>query len=137
MDLLSKKDFGILRLSFNRESKRNSLNVELCQTLRTQLENAQTDPDVRVVMLTVSKKYSVLALIWRLSARHPTRWTVLCKTSLMHCAILLNQSLLAFRGLAWEKDLLFCCSPTSCTELKKLSLHFPPQLLRRPHALEL
>lgn len=52
MDLLSKKNFGILRLSFNRESKRNSLNVELCQTLRTQLENAQTDPDVRVVMLT-------------------------------------------------------------------------------------
>ncbi len=52
MDLLSKKDFGILRVSFNRESKRNSLNIELCQTLRAQLEDAQKDPDVRVVMLT-------------------------------------------------------------------------------------
>lgn len=52
MDLLSKKDFGILRLSFNRDSKRNSLNIELCQALKAQLDEAQEDPAVRVVVLT-------------------------------------------------------------------------------------
>ena len=51
MDLLVNKEFGLMRLSFNREAKRNSLNISLCNALRDALVQAQTDPAVRVVML--------------------------------------------------------------------------------------
>ncbi len=51
MDLIINKEFGVLRLSFNRAAKRNALNIELAQALTQALEDADNDDAVRVIVL--------------------------------------------------------------------------------------
>jgi methylglutaconyl-CoA hydratase len=49
--LLGSSQAGILTLTLNRPDKRNALSGELIQSLHTALENADLDPDVRVIVI--------------------------------------------------------------------------------------
>jgi methylglutaconyl-CoA hydratase len=49
--LLGSSQAGILTLTLNRPDKRNALSGELIQSLHTALDNADLDPDVRVIVI--------------------------------------------------------------------------------------
>ncbi len=52
MDILTKKEDGILTITFNRPGKKNAITVAMYQAMAEALCDAQTDNDVRAILFT-------------------------------------------------------------------------------------
>ncbi len=60
-NILTENEEGILQITVNRPSKLNALNKDTIQELHLAFENAESDPDVKVVILTGSGEKAFVA----------------------------------------------------------------------------
>ena len=66
---------GVCHIGITRPEKRNTLNAQACATLVELLAQAQRDPEVRVVVLSVTTRFSAPAstLPKTFNAQKPTK----------------------------------------------------------------
>ena len=55
MTILSKFEFGVLRLSIDHQMKRNAINADMFDALTEALVQASQDESVRVVLMLLNK----------------------------------------------------------------------------------
>jgi len=70
-DIVTERSGSILRVQFNRPSKKNAMTSAMYITMADLLNAAAKDDRVRVVLCTAQETPSALATTWRISSRIP------------------------------------------------------------------